>query len=158
VGESGEGIVNPPEQIEVTEGELNSFVNLSLGPQLPHGVSRIEFSFKKGHVGARALVDIAEVQQKLGVDVPAGGWSLLGGPVPVELDGQIISDDGFASINVKQVRVASIPVPVSVLEHVVASSTRTARNPKGVDILSPFRLPYSVRRIRVRAGRALLEF
>jgi hypothetical protein len=40
----------------------------------------------------------------------------------------------------------------------VARSTRKPDNPEGVDISAPFRLPYSVRRVRLEPGRAFLDF
>jgi hypothetical protein len=152
----------PPEtrakQISVTEAEVNSFLGLRLSQRLPEGVSGLSVSFGKGRLEARALVDVERVQGGLEGSQSWAPLSLLSGNVPVELSGRIISDDGFATFEVQELRVASIPVPVSVLEKLVAVSTRTAQNPQGIDILSPFRLPYSLKRVRVRQGLASLEF
>ena len=49
-------------------------------------------------------------------------------------------------------------VPTSVLGQLVLSATKSEANPEGVDITAPFRLPYSVNRLRLQPGRALLDF
>ena len=49
-------------------------------------------------------------------------------------------------------------VPISVLEQLVLSATKNDANPEGFDIHAPFRLPYSVNRLRLEPGRALLDF
>jgi hypothetical protein len=84
--------------------------------------------------------------------------SLLGGQVPVEIGGRLVNADGFGTIEWDSVYVASIRVPISVLEQMVVSATKSDKHPDGVDIHAPFRLPYSVNRVRVEPGRAVLEF
>ncbi len=145
------------ERIAVTEAEVNSYLGLRLLPRLPPGVSGLTVRLGKGVLEARALVDVDQVRARL----EGGAWaplSLLTGNVAVELASRIISDDGFARLEVQEVWVGSMPVPTSAVERLVAAWTRTAQNPEGFDILSPFRLPYSVKRVRVRPGLASLEF
>jgi hypothetical protein len=45
-----------------------------------------------------------------------------------------------------------------VLEQIIASATRSAEYPDGIDILAPFRYPYGMRQIRLTPGRAVVEF
>jgi len=47
---------------------------------------------------------------------------------------------------------------VSFVEQIVASATRKPSNPEGFDIHAPFRLPYSVNRVRLETARAFLDF
>jgi hypothetical protein len=84
--------------------------------------------------------------------------SLLGGLVPIELSGKLVNADGFGTIELDSAYVASIRVPISVVEQMVASSTRSEKHPDGFDIHAPFRLPYSVNRVRIEPGKATLEF
>ena len=49
-------------------------------------------------------------------------------------------------------------MPLPFIERIVTSSTRNAQNPEGFDINAPFRFPYTLRRVRLEPGRALLEF
>jgi hypothetical protein len=143
--------------IQVTEGELNSYLNLSYASALPRGLSDLAVRFGHERIEARGSVDVDEIKGK--VAPPA--WSpiaLLGGLVPIELSGKLVNSDGFGTIELDSAYVASIRVPISVVEQMVASSTRSEKYPDGFDIHAPFRLPYSVNRVRIEPGKATLEF
>jgi hypothetical protein len=144
------------ETVQVSESELNSYVNLKL--KIPEGVTDVVLRLDRERVAATALVDLDKVQAK-----PAStSWnpmSLLGGRVPVSLRGKLVArEDGFASIEFEEIKLGAFPLPPTMLEQLVASATKSRENPEGLDILSPFRLPYSMKRARLQPGRALLEF
>jgi len=145
--------------LTVTERELNSYVNLSLAAQLPKGVSDPTIRIANGRLMARAVVDLAPFRAQ--VKSP-GGWnplSLLPDVVPVDATARLVDvQDGFASLELEEVRLSSIPLPPAVLAQIVAASTKTQSRPEGFDVLAPFRLPYSLRRVRLAPGRANLEF
>jgi hypothetical protein len=143
--------------IQVTQGELNSYLNLAYAAQLPKGLTDVDVRFGRERIDAKGMLDIEQVR---GVAAPPA-WSplsLLGGQVPVEIGGRLVNADGFGTIEWDSVYVASIRVPISVLEQMVVSATKSDKHPDGVDIHAPFRLPYSVNRVRVEPGRAVLEF
>jgi hypothetical protein len=149
--------VSKPETVVVTEGELNSYLAYTLAPEMPAGVSNVAVRFERERIETTGVVDLDRVG-KIPTDSALSPLSLLGGPVAVELRGRLQNQDGFGTIEWEQVRVASIPLPLSVLARLVASSTRSARQPEGFDIHAPFRLPYSARRVTLQPGRAVLEF
>jgi hypothetical protein len=143
--------------IQVTQGELNSYLNLAYAAQLPKGLTDVDVRFGRERIDAKGMVDMEQVR---GV-ATAPAWSplsLLGGLVPVEIGGRLVNADGFGTIEWDSVYVASIRVPISVLEQMVQSATKSEKYPDGVDIHAPFRLPYSVNRVRVEPGKAVLEF
>jgi hypothetical protein len=145
--------------IPVSETELNSYLNLTLAPQIPPGVSDVALHLQKDRVEASGFVDL----DKLPVKQAAAGspWNplnFLGGRVPVLLRAKLTTEDGFGTLEPEEVRLASVPVPLSMLEQIVAQSTKTKENPQGFDILSPFRLPYAAKRLKLQPGKALLEF
>lgn len=145
-----------PETVEISESELNSYVGLKV--KMPEGVTDVAVHLDRERVAATALVDLEKVQTK-----PASGsWnpmSLLGGRVAVSVRGKLVNqDDGFASIEFEEIKLGALALPASALEQIVLSATKTAENPLGLDILSPFRLPYSMRRVRLQPGRAFLDF
>ncbi len=145
--------------ISVTEGELNSYLNLTYAPQMPKGLTDVAVKFGHERLEARGWVDLDQVQGREKVDVPQ--WSplaFLSGRVPVDLAGRFVNQDGFGSIEWESVYISSIRVPIRVLEQMVLSATRGDRNPEGFDIHAPFRLPYSVNRVRLEPGIAFLEF
>lgn len=145
-----------PETVSVTEGELNSYVNLKV--KIPDGITDLALKLDRDQVAATAVVDLDRVQGK-----PApSAWSpftLLTGRVPVVLRGKLVGkEQGFAAFEVDELRLGALPVPASVLAQFVAAATRSKEAPEGVDVLAPFRLPYTMKRVRLQPGRALLDF
>jgi hypothetical protein len=149
-----------PETVTVTESELNSYLNLTMAEKLPKEVKNLEVHLlEHERLQANGLVDLDKVKAK--VAATSSSWNpllLMGGFVPVQLRGRLVNRDGFGSIVWEDVQVNTWSLPVSLLEQMVASATKKPDNPDGVDISAPFRLPYSVRRVRLETGRAFLEF
>jgi hypothetical protein len=149
-----------PETVTVTESELNSYLNLTMAEKLPKEVKNLEVHLlEHERLQANGLVDLDKVKAK--VAATSSSWNpllLMGGFVPVQLRGRLVNRDGFGSIIWEDVQVNTWSLPISLLEQMVASATKKPDNPEGVDISAPFRLPYSVRRVRLEPGRAFLEF
>jgi hypothetical protein len=144
--------------VPVTQGELNSYLNLSLASELPRGLSDVDIRFGHERIDAKGYVNVDEVKGSVPATSSWSPLSFLSGQVPIELSGRLINKDGFGTIELDSAYVASIRVPVSVVEQMVASSTKSEKHPEGFDIHAPFRLPYSVNRVRIAPGKAVLEF
>jgi hypothetical protein len=144
--------------VQVTQGEVNSYLNLSYASELPRGVSDLEVRFGQGRIEAKGYVDIEQVKDKVPQSSTWGPLSFLSGQVPIEVAGKLVNQDGFGTVELDSAYVASIRVPVSVVEQMIASSTKSEKHPEGYDLHAPFRLPYSVSRVRVEPGKATLEF
>jgi hypothetical protein len=145
------------ETVVVSEHELNSYLNLTLRQDLPKGVSDVHFAIQRERLEATGQLDLDSLDLNRGGS-PFSPLALLSGKVPVLLRGRIQSLDGFGTIQIEEAQLATIPVPLSFLERIVTTSTRNAQNPEGFDITAPFRFPYTLRRVRLEPGRALLEF
>ena len=145
-----------PEPIVVTEKQLNSYVNLALAAKVPPGLSGLELGLRKDRVEARGMLDLDRVKSRL--PQGAGLLAFLGGTVPVELRGRFSSADGAGRVEVEEALVAGISLPPAVLAQVVSQATRSAKRPEGLDVLAPFPLPFTARRVRLEPGRALVEF
>jgi hypothetical protein len=145
------------ETVVVTEHELNSYLNITLRQDLPKGVSDVHFAIQRERLEATGQLDLDSLDLKRGGS-PFSPLSLLSGKVPVLLRGRLSSLDGFGTLQIEEAQLATIPVPLPFLERIVTSSTRNAQNPEGFDINAPFRFPYTLRRVRLEPGRALLEF
>lgn len=145
------------ETVVVSEHELNSYLNLTLRQDLPKGVSDVHFAIQRERLEATGQLDLDSLDLNRGGS-PFSPLALLSGKVPVLLRGRLQSLDGFGTIQIEEAQLATIPVPLSLLERIVISSTRNAQNPEGFDITAPFRFPYTLRRVRLEPGRALLEF
>ena len=142
-----------------TQGEVNSYLNLVYAEKLPRGVRDVEVRLDRDRILAKGLVNIDRVKGKVGESSRGfGPLSFLSGDVPVEITGKLIAKDGFGQVTWESVYLASMRMPTSMLEQLVQSATKSESNPEGVDISAPFRLPYSVNRLRLEPGRALLDF
>ena len=151
----------PPREktVTVSEPELNSYLNLTLGPKMPKGVSDVVVRFERDRLVVRAFVDLAEVQGKVPSGSLGGLLSFLSGKVPLLARGRLdAAEDGFGAFAIEEVSLSTIPVPVTVVEQLVTSATKSAESPHGFDLHSPFRLPYDLKRVRIQPGQALLEY
>jgi hypothetical protein len=142
--------------IVVTERQLNSWVNLSLASKMPQALSGFELGLQKDRVVARGTLDLDQVKSKM--PQGAGLLAFLSGAVPVELQGRFSSAEGRGRVEVEEALVAGINLPPAVVAQIVSQSTRSAKRPQGFDILSPFPLPFTARRVRLEPGRALVDF
>jgi hypothetical protein len=144
--------------IEVSASELNSYLNLTLAEKMPPELSNVAFAIEPGRLAGTGLVDLDRLKAKV---PPQGPWSplnILSGRVGVDLKTQLPSRDGTGSFVVDEVRLGGVSLPVSLLQQVVLSATRTRENPGGFDLTAPFRLPYAVRQVRLEPGKAWLDF
>jgi hypothetical protein len=144
--------------VRVSEAELNSYLNLMPTNALPRGVTDVKVQIQRDGVFARGMVDLDRVKGKVHSTGMFDPLSLLGGLVPVEVRGRLQTKDGYGTVEVEEVTVASIPVPSTMLQQMVATSTKSSRYPEGVDIQAPFKLPYAVKRVRFEPPEAVLEF
>lgn len=145
------------ETILVTEGELNSYLTLAYASKLPKGVSGVSVRLDQDRIEASGVVDLEQVnppKEKSRFSL----MSMLAPTVPVLLRGRLINQEGFGTLQWEEVRLSSLPLPLTALAQLVATATRSARYPSGWDIQAPFRLPYSARRIRLEPGRVFLDF
>ena len=144
--------------IVVTQRQLNSWVSLSLASKIPEGLSALELGLQKDRVVARAMLDLDRVKSKVPQGAGTGLLAFLSGAVPVELRGRFSSADGTGRVEVEEALVAGVSLPPAVVAQIVSQSTRSAKRPQGFDILAPFPLPFTARRVRLEPGRALVDF
>jgi hypothetical protein len=142
--------------IVVTERQLNSYVTLALGAKVPAGLSGLEIALQRDRLLARGVLDLDRVKSK--IPQGAGLLAFLSGAVPVELRGRFSSAEGSGRVEVEEALVAGISLPPAVLAQIVSQSTRSEKRPQGIDILAPFPLPFTARRVRLEPGRALVDF
>jgi len=146
-----------PDAVSLSQGELNSYLNLGLGAKLPKGLTGLHFDLNPAQIRATGRVDLEQLKQL--PEQPR--WSplgLLSGDLPIEVVGRMKSDAGFGSFEIEEVRLGPMILPPALVQQLIASATKTARQPDGFDIRSPFRLPYGLKRVRVQLGRLLLDF
>ena len=146
------------EPLVVTEVQLNSYLNLTLGPKLPPGISELEVQMTGGGLLVQGKVDLDRVPLKRPSD---GGFSMLrflSGVVPVVLSGRLNGQDGLGAIDLQEAHLAGVSLPIALVAQLVSTASRTAELPQGFDIHAPFPLPYAMRRVRFEPGRAVVDF
>ena len=142
----------------VTENEVNSYLNLSPSVKMPRGLGDVVVRLEQERIHVTGLLDLEKVRDKMPNLSPLSPLYWLSGQVPVLLRGRLVNDDGFATIEWEDVRVGGLPVPLTLLQQIVSSTTKSDDYPDGFDIRAPFRLPYALRQVRVEPGRAYLDF
>ena len=154
-------LAKPPRKapMSVSESEINSYLNLTRGGEMPRGLSSVMVRFERDRLMARGMLDLDQLRGR--DQLPEGLDGLLGflsGKVPVEVTGRLrIVGEGVGTFAIDDARLATFPVPVTVIERLVVWATTSAASPQGFDVHSPFRLPYALRRVRLEPGRALLD-
>jgi hypothetical protein len=152
------GRVTRGSSVLVTESEVNSYLNLSPSVKMPRGFGDVVVRLEQERIHATGLLDLDKVRDKMPNLSPLSPLYWLSGQVPVLLRGRLVNDDGFATVEWEDVRVGNIPVPISLLHQIVSSTTKSEDYPDGFDIRAPFRLPYSLRQVRIEPGKAYLDF
>ncbi len=147
-----------PRTVTVTQGELNSYLNLMLRPRFPAGLHDVDFTIEDDRLSVRAAVDLDKVKEALNANSIFNPLSILTGTMPIEAKGKLKNkEDGFGAFEIEDVRLGPMMLPPPLLQQLVATSTRTRQNPQGFDIQAPFRYPYGLRRVRLQKGKALLD-
>lgn len=150
--------VAPKGPLVVTEREINSFVNLTLGEQIPPELSDVSFRLGQDRLGAQGTLDLDLLRTKLPEDGMAAMLSMLTGSVPVELEGKVVSGDGLFRVELESVVIGGVSLPPSLLAQFVSLATRNEDAPGGLDIAAPVELPWTAKSVRLEPERALFEF
>jgi hypothetical protein len=141
----------------VTESELNSWFAYSATPLLPEGVAEPRITMVgNGKLAGNAVVDLDAIAKKKQSGGTFDLWNLVGGKVPVNVTGTLRTKDGQGSFLLESADISGLPVPKTFLQELVSHYSRTANNPRGVNLEDPFALPASIRQIDVGAGQAVI--
>jgi hypothetical protein len=145
--------------VNVFESELNSYVRFALAEKVPRGLRDVRIVLKDGRLELRGIANLSEFGELK--DKAASGASLLGmlgGEMAVEIVADFKSDRGFGQFALVSAQVGPVPLSPALVADIVAKATVDGARPNGFDIRAPFRLPYSVKRIRTLAANAVIEY
>lgn len=145
--------------VSVFESELNSYIRFALAEKVPRGLRDIRVVLRDGRLELRGLANLSEFSEiKEKAAAGMSFLSLLGGEMAVEVVADFKSDRGFGQFELVSAQVGPLPLSASMVSDIVARATVDASRPNGFDIKAPFRLPYSVRRIRPQQALATIEY
>ena len=141
----------------VSETEVNSWFAYRARPLLPVGMTEPQITIiGDGKVSGAATVDLDAVAKTKRTGSLIDPWSLLGGRLPVTVSGVLRTENGQGRFELQQAAISGVPVPKTILQELVSYYSKTAEDPRGIDIDEPFALPAGIRQIEVRQGQAVV--
>lgn len=147
----------PARRTPITEAEINSWMVYTAKPLIPEGVADPSISIiGNGKVSGRAIVDFDSVSKQKSSGGTLDPWRLIGGKVPVTVNGTLNTKDGVGRFELESARVSSVPVPKFLLQELLSYYSRSAGHPDGLSLDDPFQLPANIRQIEVGQGQAVI--
>jgi len=144
-----------PATTTISEAELNSYLVFNLKNEIPRGLAQPEISLiGNGDLAGRVLVDIDAFKRSRSSDDFFDPLSYISGNVPVTARGVLRTQDGRGRFYLSSAEVLGVPLPKVVVQELVSFFSRTAENPRGIDIDQPFEMPAKIRRIEVQRAEA----
>jgi hypothetical protein len=141
----------------VTEDEVNSWFTYRAQPVLPAGVSQPQVTIVgQGKVTGQATVDLEAIGKRRSSGGTFDPWSLLGGRVPVIVNGVLHTQNGRGRFEVESAEVSGVPVPKNLLQELLSYYSRTPENPDGISLDQGFELPANIDTIEVGQGQAVV--
>lgn len=157
IAANGAAARTKPKTTPVSEGELNSYLTYNVRNDIPRGLADPEIVMSgNGSLAGRVLVDIDAFNRSRGPQGVLDPLSYLSGQVPVTARGVLRTNEGRGRFYLSSAELQGVPLPRSVVQELVRYFSRTADNPRGIDMDEPFALPAKIRQIEVSAGEALV--
>lgn len=138
-----------PLRTSFTDREVNAYFRYNGKDRLPEGVVNPQVTVQSDRrVDARAVVDLDAVRKS------QQSWmaGLLHGSVEVRVTGDIAVANGKGTLQIVSATFGGIPIPVTVLQDVVATYSKTPDMPNGFQLDKPFDLPANIREVRLQPG------
>ena len=144
--------------MSISESELNSYVRYALSEKVPRGLRDLRIVIRDSQLELRGIANLAEFSEIRDKAGAAGLLAFLSGELPVEVVAAFRSDRGFGQFELQSAQIGPVPLSPTVVADLVARVTTDASRPQGFDVKAPFRLPYTLKRIRPQTALATLEF
>lgn len=146
----------PPQAIQISDNELNSYFKYNAQSQIPVGIVEPAINaLGDGRVGGRAVVDLDAVRKQ-----KQRGWldpmGYLTGRLPITATGRLVTKDGVGQFALESAEISGVTIPKTVLQELLSYYSRTKENPNGINMDDPFELPARIREIRVGKATATI--
>lgn len=141
----------PVSEIEVTEAELESYVLFELRDQIPLKMDSFDVQLTPGAVGA-------DTQLTFGTNSTGNPIvdAFVGGTHNLFVKGKLSGEEGRGKFELSEIRVDGIPVPKVLIQTLIDKYVKP-RYPDA-DLKEPFNLPWSIRSIDIRTGKATIVY
>jgi hypothetical protein len=106
-------------------------------------------------VTGRAIVDLDAVrtQKKRTWTDPLG---YLMGKMPITAAGTLTTENGMGKFVLESAELSGVTIPKSLVQELLSYYSKTAENPAGINMDSPFELPAGIQQIRIGDGTAVI--
>ena len=138
-----------PLRTSFTDREVNAYFRYNGKDRLPEGVLNPQLTFQNDRrIDAKAVVDLDAVRKT------QQSWmaGLLHGSVEVRVIGDVTVASGKGTLQIVSATFGGIPIPVTLLQDVVAQYSKTPDMPNGFQLDKPFDLPANIREVRLQPG------
>ncbi len=138
-----------------SEDELNAYIAERIRTESPKGLKKMQVRLKEnGMVESLADVDLDEVDMS---EVPAAGLvrAFLKGRRTIGIHGTVEGRQGMANIRVTDVYLGSLRLPSALAQSVLKQAGEKLQPPR--DLAQPTPLPYGIRSIEIREGKAIVR-
>jgi len=141
----------PPQQLEVTEAELESYILFNLQPDIPAHLETVDIQLAPGNVGADVKLTFPpNATGNVAVD------AILGGTHTMFVKGKLTAEGRQGRFTLEETRVDGIPVPTILIEGLLSRYVKP-RYPE-VDLSETFVLPWGIRSIAIGNGSASISY
>lgn len=146
-----------PKTTPVSESEINSYLAFNIKDKIPRGLANPEINARgNGALTGRVIVDLDEFNRSRAPQGLMDPLAYLSGRLPVTARGILRAADGKGRFQLISAEIAGVALPKPVVQELVSYFSRTAQNPRGLNIDEPFDLPAKIRRIAVNQGEAIV--
>lgn len=147
----------PAKTTRFSEAELNQILNGQMVDWIPSGISEPQVRLLGNQrFMLRAIVDIDEFKRRRERQRNAGPLNFFAGKLPALVRGDLITSDGKGQLKLQSVEVNGIPLPRALALELLATHSKTRRNPEGIDIEKPFDLPNKIRQLQINPGELVV--
>ena len=143
-----------PYKFELTESEVNDYLEYALKKKPRPGIERIEVKFfDENYISTSTTVDFDQVEKWNPGIVPETLRKVLKGKQTVDADFRLIPNGrGLALVIVEKAAFNNVRIPAVVVQKIM--EVLGSRQPEKYDFSKPMTLPFGLQKVMVDRGRA----
>jgi hypothetical protein len=138
-------------RVELSEGELESYVVYSLKDDIPAQIDMIDVQLGQDTVGADTQITFKS--NATGNPVYD---ALVGGTHNLFVKGKIVGHEGRGKFDLQEVQVDGIPVPNVLIQALIKRYVKP-QHPE-VDLNEPFDLPWNIQELKLEPAKATVVY
>jgi hypothetical protein len=146
--------LKPGEAVELSQAELNSYIQYDYAKEIPEGIRNLEVTLIKDYGIAEALVDFERLSAVKSSPLATFGAKLFRGERKMRARCRFVSADGQGKVEVESVELDGQPLPDFLVEFLVASTVQ--KHLEDFEVGQPFSLENNLRQIRLEPANVVV--